>query len=162
MAKLGLCGVVLLVGIGCDEAGKGDTGAWVSHTFSDLEIQTHDLVNEYRTSIGLPALELDEAIGAVARQHSEDMLSGAVAFGHDGFDARVETIGSSHLDAVAFGENVAFNQGYADPALVARDGWLASPTHLENIESGAWQLDGMGVAGDDGTGYYFTHLFVGL
>jgi len=129
-----------------------------SYVFGPLEVDAHDQINVYRGEQGLPSLELDPVIGESARGHSEDMLADAVAFGHDGFDQRVEWIGE-RVAYVSAGENVAWNQGYDDPVGVAVQGWIDSPPHHENMV-GDYDLTGIGVAeGSDGR-IYFTQIFV--
>jgi len=127
--------------------------------FSAIEIEVHDLVNAYRADNGLPALELDPTIGSTARIHSQDMLDGAVDFGHDGFDARAEAIGQV-LDVSSAAENVAFSAGFDDPADIVVQGWIDSPGHEENMV-GDFALTGIGAA-EQGGEYYFTQLFVQL
>lgn len=131
--------------------------------FNAMELEVHDQINAYRVSQGLNELELDPVIGEVSRVHSQDMLRERVAFGHDGFDDRVVTIQLS-IDAWELGENVAWNEGYEDPATTAVEGWIASPPHHENILAD-WNLTGIGCAGIGCRGepsgpLYFTQIFV--
>ena len=127
-------------------------------TFAEIEEAVHQKVNQYRQSQGLPTLSLDPQMSDIARSHSEDMASGTVAFGHDGFEERAEALGE--LAALReVGENVAYNQGYSDPATQAFEGWLDSPGHLENIE-GNYNMTGLGIARNSQGEYYFTQLFV--
>ncbi len=128
---------------------------------SAMEDDTTDLINDYRASLGLTELELDDCVSEVAREHSRNMASGAVAFGHDGFEDRTEEIFVLVPNAQVVGENVAFNQGYADPAQTSYQGWLDSPPHKENIELPDYDMTGMGVVEDDAGGFWFTQLFVG-
>jgi len=126
-----------------------------------IERDTSDLINEYRDSKCLVSLVLDPCISEIARQHSQDMATGAVGFGHDGFDQRASDIQALLPSTIIVGENVAFNQGYDDPAQASYEGWLNSPPHLENIETPEYNLTGMGVVEDSSGGYWFTQLFVG-
>lgn len=131
--------------------------------FNAMELEVHNQINAYRVSQGLNELELDPAIGEVSRVHSQDMLKGRVPFGHDGFDGRVTTIQFT-IDAWELGENVAWNEGYDDPATTAVEGWIASPPHHENILA-EWNLTGIGCAGIGCKGeplgpLYFTQIFV--
>ena len=147
-------GLVVLLVSACTVAEDAEE---VSFTFTTMEQDVHDRVNAHRQSIGLEPLEADPAIGVESRAHSENMLAGTVDFGHDGFDGRVERIGES-IEWMSTGENVATNQGFADPAATAVEGWLDSPPHRENIE-GEFNLAGVGIAeGTDGL-FYFTQIF---
>jgi uncharacterized protein YkwD len=126
--------------------------------FADMEAQTHALINAERSAQGLPALAWEAAIADAARGHSRDMADGVVEFGHDGFDARVDAL-AGQLPWSAAGENVAWNQGYPDPAAQAVEGWMDSTGHRENI-LGAYDRTGIGIAGDETDGYYFTQIFL--
>ncbi|HEV2764235.1 MAG TPA: CAP domain-containing protein, partial [Pyrinomonadaceae bacterium] len=59
-----------------------------------------------------------------------------------------------------FGENIAYNQGYEDPAAFAVERWMLSPKHRSNILSRSYTMTGLGVArGSDGR-IYFTQVFM--
>ncbi|MEH2137803.1 CAP domain-containing protein [Nostoc sp.] len=121
-----------------------------------LEQSVFIQINNYRTSQGLPALTRNAAIDNQARIHSQDMANGKVPFGHTGFSDRVQAIGISYRAA---GENVAYNQGYSDPATIAVQGWLKSPGHLANIK-GNYDQTGIGVAATSTGKVYFTQIFL--
>lgn len=123
-----------------------------------IEMDTHKQVNAYRRSRGLPDLILDERIGKVAREHSEDMASGAAEFSHDGFDRRGDLVAIS-IPYRSFAENLAWNVGHENPVKVSVDGWIASPGHHKNM-IGEFNRTGMGVARNDRGEYYFTQLFL--
>lgn len=122
-----------------------------------LEQSIHQKINAYRASRGLTALSLNATISNVARTHSQNMASGTVPFGHQGFDTRVQTLSKTFTFRSA-GENVAYNFGFSDPATTAVDGWLKSQGHLNNI-IGAYNLTGIGVARNSKGEYYFTQIF---
>ena len=122
-----------------------------------LEQSVHQKINAYRASRTLPALALNATISNVARSHSQNMATGRVPFGHQGFDARVQTVSRTFTLRTA-GENVAYNQGYSDPAAAAVNGWLKSPGHLNNIV-GTYNLTGIGVARNSNGEYFFTQIF---
>jgi uncharacterized protein YkwD len=48
-----------------------------------------------------------------ARIHSQNMASGKVPFGHQGFQQRVTAVAIPYSSAA---ENVAYNQGYSEEA----------------------------------------------
>jgi uncharacterized protein YkwD len=115
-------------------------------------------INQYRASRGLPALTLDPRISTQALRHSQAMANGQVRFSHDGFDSRVDAIART-IPYRAVAENVAYNQGYNDPAQRAVQGWLKSPGHRKNIE-GQFDLTGIGIARNAKGEYYFTQIFI--
>ena len=125
---------------------------------SDLEQQAHLLVNNYRNTQALSSLSWDETIAQVCRVHSQNMANGTVSFGHNGFQARVDQIGLT-ISWVAAGENVAWNQGYSQPADTAVDGWIGSPGHRANMV-GTYNKTGIGVALSNNGKYYFTQIFI--
>jgi len=124
----------------------------------DLENSVYEQINQYRLERGLQALKLDPLVSEQARIHSENMASGEVAFSHDGFRARVKII-DRQIPYRRAAENVAFNQGFPNPADRAILGWIDSPGHRRNIE-GDFDLTGIGVARGRGGAYYFTQIFV--
>ncbi len=138
--------------------GIGEPDPNASAEILALETEVHDLINEYRVSQGLSELTYSNSIATIAREHSANMATGAVDFGHDGFSDRLtqmaEAFGSV---AYAGAENVAWMTERADMAEVAKDGWVASEGHRINIE-GNYTYTGVGIAEQDGR-YYFTQLF---
>jgi len=125
---------------------------------SAMEKSIHQQINQYRQSRKLPPLTLDSRISAQAKLHSQNMASGKVPFSHQGFDERVAVIGRQ-IPYRAAAENVAFNQGYSNPAAQAVDGWIKSEGHRVNIE-GQYNLTGIGVVKNAKNEYYFTQLFI--
>jgi uncharacterized protein YkwD len=144
------------VAINTPTATSKNTGE--SNAFSSLEQAVYAQVNQYRATRGLPPLTLDARISNQARIHSQDMASYAVPFGHQGFEQRVQAI-SKVISYNAAAENVAYNQGYADPATQAVQGWLQSTGHRQNIES-QYGLTGIGVVNNAKGEYYFTQIFI--
>ncbi|MFB2878979.1 CAP domain-containing protein [Floridanema aerugineum] len=128
------------------------------NTLTNLERSIHEQVNKYRQSQKLPPLTLNSAITQQSRLHSQAMANGKVPFSHQGFEQRVNAIEKS-VSYNSAGENVAYNQGYKDPATQAVQGWLKSPGHLKNIR-GNFNLTGIGVAQNSKGEYYFTQIFI--
>lgn len=128
------------------------------NSLTNLERSIHEQVNKYRQSQKLPPLQLNSAITQQSRLHSQAMANGKVPFSHQGFEQRVNAIEKSVAYNSA-GENVAYNQGYKDPATQAVQGWLKSPGHLKNIR-GNFNLTGIGVAQNSKGEYYFTQIFI--
>ena len=123
-----------------------------------LEQSVYRKVNQYRQSHNLPPLKLDERIGQQARIHSEQMAKKLVPFSHKGFKLRVLAI-ASDIPYRSAAENVAYNQGYADPAAQAVQGWIKSDRHRQNME-GKYNLTGIGIAKNAAGEYYFTQIFI--
>lgn len=134
---------------------------YISQSYNSLESieqAVHTQINQYRNQRGLPPFQLDANISNQARGHSQNMANGTVPFSHNGFQQRVSAI-ASVIPYTAAAENVAYNQGYADPATKAVQGWLKSPGHLKNIE-GSYNLTGIGVAKNAKGEYYLTQVFI--
>ncbi|OWY64987.1 secretion protein [cyanobacterium TDX16] len=125
---------------------------------SSIERAIFNRINQYRQGRGLAALTWDNSISNQARIHSQNMASGAVPFSHNGFQQRVQEI-SKVIPYAGAAENVAYNQGYADPAANAVQGWLNSSGHQRNIV-GSYNLTGVGVARNSQGKYYFTQIFI--
>jgi uncharacterized protein YkwD len=113
-------------------------------------------INQYRASIGFPALKIISEASIQATKHSAEMANHTTAFGHDGFDERmsniVKTTGSVHASA----ENIAYGKMTAKEVV---DLWLNSPVHKKNIE-GNYELTGIGIAKDADGIVFYTQIFL--
>ena len=147
--------LVTQVSIPSNSTDSGSTDSTVSK-----ETAVYDQINKYRASFGLSPLSLDSRISKLARTHSQNMANGAVPFGHDGFEQRVQALAKA-IPYLAAAENVASNQGYNDPATQAVQGWLKSDGHRRHIE-GQYNLTGIGIALNAKGQYYFTQIFVNV
>ncbi|MBE9015042.1 CAP domain-containing protein [Chroococcidiopsidales cyanobacterium LEGE 13417] len=125
---------------------------------SSVERTVFNRINQYRQGRNLAPLTWDNSISNQARIHSQNMASGAVPFSHNGFQQRVQEI-AKVISYRGAAENVAYNQGYADPAANAVQGWLNSSGHQRNIV-GSYNLTGIGVARNSKGEYYFTQIFI--
>jgi uncharacterized protein YkwD len=124
-----------------------------------IEKATFALVNEARKDDGLPPLTWDADVARIARQHSRDMASGDVGFGHSGFHQRVGELRKLNANYRASAENVFMSSrpfGVADQAVYA---WLHSPGHAANIH-GDYGRSGLGVARASNGFLYFTQVFL--
>jgi uncharacterized protein YkwD len=123
---------------------------------SSLEQSVHNQINQYRQKQNFLPLAFDETIADEARLHSAQMAKvGRIS--HDGFDGRATSIGRS-IKYRGFAENVASNQGYQDPGLIAIKSWISSASHHKTMV-GNFDLTGIGVV-KQGDSYYFTQIFV--
>lgn len=114
-------------------------------------------INQYRQSIGLPALQLLDAASAQAMRHSANMAKKLTPFGHTGLEARASAISRALGSTVSsIAENVAEGR-LTGKQVVA--GWLHSPGHKINIE-GKYTYTGIGYAVNNGGIIYFTQIFL--
>jgi uncharacterized protein YkwD len=120
-----------------------------------LERQLYASVNEYRVSRGLAPLAWSDAIAGQARQHSEDMATGAAAFGHDGVTERWDIIRQS-IPWVGAAEVVAMTPTATAEAVLHT--WLASPEHRSQIEAD-FTVTGVGIA-RGASGVYSTEILI--
>ena len=123
-----------------------------------LEQETFLLVNDYRKKNKLPMLSWSSAIAQVAREHSKDMATGKVDFGHDGFNGRVNRLKTTLIRLNGCGENVLKTDDPNEIARKAVELWLRSPAHLHNIR-GDYNCSGMGIWEDKDGMIYFTQIF---
>jgi uncharacterized protein YkwD len=129
-------------------------GLGVNYTYNTSEIETMKLINDYRVSIGLNALEKINHISFKCEEHNKYMIENNVV-DHNDFTSRSNNI-VSVLGAKKVGENVAYNYKTSEAALRA---WLDSPGHKANIE-GDYTHFGIAVTTDASTGKkYYTNIF---
>jgi uncharacterized protein YkwD len=138
---------------------RPSAGGFAANSF---ERRAFALVNEQRRARGQQPLEWDAGVARVAREHSENMARRNF-FSHTDPDG-ANTAGRAAAGGVtgwrALAENIAYNQGFEDPAAFAVERWMLSAKHRENILRGAFTHAGIGVArGSDGR-VYFTQVFV--
>ena len=126
---------------------------------TEVEQATFSLVNQYRKASDLPPLTWNNAIAKAARDHSRDMATGEVDFGHDGFNERINRLKIVLPGLWGAGENVLFTSDLDGVARNAVTMWLHSPHHLKNIR-GDYNTSGLGAwQKKDGT-IYLTQIFV--
>ena len=126
-----------------------------NYEYTPAELELADVINEYRASIGLNALQTINHISYKSEEHNVYMIKNNVV-NHDLFDQRSQNI-IQVLGATKVNENVAFNYVSADTALQA---WLASPGHRANIE-GEFTHFGISIRENSVTGKkYYTNIFI--
>jgi uncharacterized protein YkwD len=126
----------------------------VNYTYSPSELQTMKLINDYRVSVGLSALEKINYISVQSEDHDEYMITNNVV-NHDGFVDRSENIIKTQ-GAKTVGENIAYNYSTPEAAVNA---WLNSPSHKENIV-GNYTHFGISIRENPVTGKkYYTNIF---
>ena len=125
---------------------------------SDVEA----LVNNYRVSLGLPALQSLPTARDVARAHSEHMIAHSF-FDHRSPEADLpgDRAAKAGLGHERYGENIA--AGYTTAQSVF-NAWMGSAGHKSNIEDPTWTHHGVGYAfaPSDPSFYYdyWTHDFL--
>ena len=125
-----------------------------NYAYSDIELETMKLINDYRVSIGLNPLEKINHISYKSEEHDFYMIDQKKA-SHDGFTDRANNI-MKVLGAKTVGENIAYNYNSPQAAVTA---WLNSPAHKENIE-GNYTHFGISIREDASTGKkYYTNIF---
>ncbi|MGB0389127.1 MAG: CvpA family protein [Ardenticatenaceae bacterium] len=121
-----------------------------------LEKEMLELVNGEREKVGLPPLEMDPELIAVARNHSNDMFrvgyfSHNTPEGITPFD-RIQAGGISYSIA---GENLA----HAPTLSIAHIGLMDSPGHRENILRPEFGRIGIGILDGGSRGLMITQNF---
>ena len=125
-----------------------------NYTYNDEEIETMKLINDYRVSVGLNALEKVNHISYKSEEHNYYMIEKKEP-SHDGFLDRSNNIMKS-LGASTVGENIAYNYNSAQGVVTA---WLNSDSHKKNIE-GNYTHFGISIRQDPSTGKkYYTNIF---
>ncbi len=122
----------------------------------DFEQEIVDLINYYRDTTGKGMLIVDTVLRREARNHSTNIATGKVPFGHEGYQERANTI-FSEVGGTVFGENVA--EGNYPEASYFIDSWLNSPSHKENVDSD-YNYTGVGVAENERGVKIATQIFL--
>lgn len=126
------------------------------------ERRAFEMINERRHANGLEPLVLDTELCRMAQLHSVSMAAGSF-LAHAGPDGRDMTVRAHELGITgwrALGENIAYNQGFDDPAAFAVERWMLSPKHRENITNGMFTHTGLGVARAADGRVFFTQVFM--
>tara|TARA_R110000751_G_scaffold127491_1_gene229578 strand:- start:605 stop:1180 length:576 start_codon:yes stop_codon:yes gene_type:complete len=124
-----------------------------SNSHSTLEAELFQMINSYRASIGLNAMEFESATYYYATLHTDYMISQGKT-SHDNFTQRAENI-AKRTGAVFVAENVARNYDTINEAFEA---WLDSPGHRVNIE-GDYNYSAISINENNNGDLYFTQLF---
>jgi uncharacterized protein YkwD len=130
---------------------------------TEQESEILDLVNKERARDGLPPLKFSPRLAVIARGHSYDMAMRHYR-AHNSPDgvAPEDRIAGVGIEYRAVGENIYVDDN-ADSANVSRralNGWIHSPEHLANIDSGEFTETGVGVAQSADGSTYVTQDFI--
>ena len=132
-----------------------DNKVIVTYNYNETETQLVTLINDYRVSQGLNALQVINHISYKSQEHNEYMIDNNVV-NHDYFEQRSNNI-IQVLGAERVGENIAYNYLTAESAMQA---WLNSPGHKANIV-GDYTHFGISVTVNPETGRkYYTNMFM--
>ena len=129
---------------------------------SNEERRAFELINAERRARGQRPLAWDGSLTRVARSHSENMARQGF-FNHidrNGSDIRERAYAHGVGGWKVLGENIAYNQGYPDPAAFAVERWMTSSKHRENILNGEFTHAGLGVARTSDGRVFFTQVFM--
>ncbi|MGQ7947504.1 CAP domain-containing protein [Flavobacterium sp. WC2509] len=142
-----------------DDDSTADTantsGIVLNYEYSSTELETLALINSYRVSVGLNALEKIDHISSISEEHDEYMIANNVV-NHNDFEARSTDL-MKVLGAKKVSENIAYNYNSAQGAF---DAWLKSEGHKQNIE-GDFTHFGISIRENPATGKkYYTNIFI--
>ena len=134
-----------------------ETGETVntSVTYSKIETEILDLVNQHRLEIGLSALKELNVISGVADGHTQYMISKG-QINHDNFNLRADKL-MSIASAKAVSENVAYGFSTAQGVV---NGWLNSEGHRKAIEDPKNTHFGISTESNSEGKNYFTQIFI--
>jgi uncharacterized protein YkwD len=138
-----------------EETSSSDKTLVTNYDYSQDELKLAQVINEYRVSHGLNALEIVNHISYKSLEHNEYMIDNNVV-NHDYFNQRAENI-IEVLGAVKVGENIAYNFSTPNAALYA---WLNSPGHKANLD-GDYTHFGISITVNPANGKkYYTNMFM--
>lgn len=126
------------------------------------EQHAFDMINAERSADGGQPLMWDAALCLLARLHSESMARKGF-FSHvdqNGTDTAARAAALGIRGWQALGENIAYNQGFDDPAVYAVERWMRSDKHRGNILNAGFTHAGLGVAKSSDGRIFFTQVFM--
>lgn len=127
----------------------------ITISYTPMEFEILNLVNDYRVSVGLQSLHILNLISNEAISHTDYMIdSGEIS--HDNFSTRYSNLVNT-VAAKKVGENVAYGYGSAEAVVNA---WIKSDGHRKNIENELYTDFGISTKKDVSGRNYFTHIFI--
>lgn len=114
-----------------------------------------ELINDYRISKGLSALNILNEASREAVTHNQYMVEQGEA-SHDYFFKRLENL-KKEVNAKSVSENVGY--GYSSAQYIV-NAWLKSDGHRNNIENPKFTDLGISTIKDETGRNYFTNTFV--
>ncbi|GAA4062884.1 CAP domain-containing protein [Amphibacillus indicireducens] len=136
-----------------------ETSKPVEQPSTDLrafERKVAELTNKERAAHGLDSLTFDDALSAVAREKSNDMVTNGY-FAHQSpvYGSPFDMMNAFGISYTAAAENIAY--GYSTPEQVV-NGWMNSDGHRANILSEKYTHIGVGYAENN---HHWTQMFIG-
>lgn len=135
-----------------DEASKFTD---VQVTYSPIEYQILNLLNEHRENVGLPVLGIVNVISKEAEGHTDYMIQAGKP-SHDNFSLRHKSL-VEKVSATKVGENVAYGYSTAEAVVKA---WVKSSGHRQNLENENYTHFGISTKQNDEGRNYFTNIFI--
>ncbi len=123
-------------------------------TYTQMESDVLNAVNDYRQSLGLTTLAKVDEVTFQADDHTVYMSSNEVV-NHDNFNIRYSNL-VTEAGAKAVAENVAYGYSSADAVVKA---WIASEGHHKNM-IGDYTHFGISIDKDKNGRNYFTNIFM--
>lgn len=123
--------------------------------YSTMELEVLSLVNNYRATKKLPALQKLNIVSSVAETHSTYMAETGLV-NHDNFSERNSEL-VQKASAKAVGENVAFGFNSANAVVNA---WIKSDSHRKILENNDYTHFGIAIETNDNGRHYFTQMFI--
>ncbi|WP_274475542.1 CAP domain-containing protein [Mangrovimonas aestuarii] len=159
LTKFVLLALLVTFTFSCSTESLDDNSNTVSVEFEipetkDIELQTLNLINDYRASLGLNVLNVMDVIKGTAFTHTDYMVE-TQSVSHDYFYDREEYL-KSYASALKVNENVAYGYTSAESLFNA---WLNSDSHRENIEGDFTDFD-MSAEQDQEGKWYYTNIFI--
>lgn len=115
--------------------------------------------NYYRNYYGRQTVRQNPQLTQIARGHAYHMAHREkMAHELDGSTLQARVRRGAYAYQVC-GENVAYNEGYANPAWKFFEGWMGSAGHWENIQNPQYSEIGVGVYRSPNGKYYACQVF---
>ena len=129
---------------------------------TEIEKRAFEETNAVRVKNGLPPFTWDADVCRMARIHSESMSRNRY-FSHvtpEGLRLRERARAAGILRYSVLGENIAYSQGYNDPAAFVVEQWMQSSKHRANILSTEFRAMAIGsFVAPDGS-IFLTQTFI--
>lgn len=159
LIKLPLIALLAMFSFSCSTESVDDSAEQIEITeisieAKSIELEALELINEYRLSQGLNALDDMSIVKSVALSHTDYMLENN-EISHDNFFKRSEYL-KSNTGAARVSENVAYGYSTAETLVKA---WIASDGHRENIEGDFTNFDISAEQNENGR-WYYTNIFI--
>lgn len=122
-------------------------------TYSQIETEILQGVNDYRKSKGLTVLKKVDGITFLAADHNDYMIENKNV-SHDNFSYRYTTLVNT-IGAKSVSENIAYGYRTSEAVIKA---WINSEGHRNNLE-GNFTHFGISVSQDEDGKNYFTNIF---